>query len=42
MVMSHIVTLKINTDVLVLYGQNILPWLILAKHLRPISAKDAR
>ena len=38
--MSHTVTLKINIDVLVGYGQNRLPWPIPAKHLCPIPAKD--
>ena len=38
--MSHTVTLKINIDVLIRYGQNRLPWPIPAKHLGPIPAKD--
>ena len=37
--MFHIVTLKINIDVPLLYGQNKLPWQISAKHLWPIPAK---
>ena len=39
--MSHTVTLKINVDVLLLYGRNRLPWPIPAKHLWRIPAKEA-
>ena len=38
--MSHTVTFKSNTDVLLLYGQNRLPWPNLARHLWLIPAKD--
>ena len=38
--MSYTAPLKIHIDVLLLYGQNGLPWPIPAKHLWPISAKD--
>ena len=39
--MFHILTLKINIDVPLLYGQNRLTWPILVKHLWPIPAKDS-
>ena len=39
-VMSHTLTLKINIDVLLRYGQNRVPWPNPAKLLWPITSKD--